>query len=159
MKLVVSLKIFPQISAFYEGARNIWNNREYFWHLVWSARALFVICRPVGLSIALWVQVYARSLGCWVFWLTWQITVEHLKWKELSYDVKESKVNWNTWYHKWGHIHSSNIYKCKLRQILTNLSPFLYCAKVFRYVLQPSIVPHPAYENSALVLEMDCHVY
>jgi hypothetical protein len=169
MKLVLSLNILPQIWAFYEGARNMCNNREYFWHLLWSARALFVICWPVGLSVALWIQVYAGQdgagtislfcLGCWVFWLTWHRNVEHLKWKDLNYEVREGKVNWNIWCHKWGHLHSNNIYKCKLRQIVTSVSPLSYCAKVFRCMLWPSIVHHSAYENSALVFQMDCHMY
>jgi hypothetical protein len=32
---------------------------------------------------------------------------------------------------KWGRLHNNNIYECKQRQIDTNVSQFVYCAKVF----------------------------
>jgi hypothetical protein len=51
----------------------------------------------------------------------------------------------NNLYHKWGYLHNSNIYKCKQRQVDTNVSWFFHCAKVFRYMFQPSRGHHQAY--------------
>jgi hypothetical protein len=48
-------------------------------------------------------------------------------------------------YHRWGRLHSNNSYECKQRQINTKVSPFVYCAEVFLYMLRPSRGHHQAY--------------
>jgi hypothetical protein len=50
-----------------------------------------------------------------------------------------------TLHHKWGRLHKNNIYEYKQRQIDTNISLFVYGAKVFRYMFRPSRGHHRAY--------------
>jgi hypothetical protein len=45
----------------------------------------------------------------------------------------------------WGCLYKNIIYKCKQRQIDTNVSPFLYCAEVFHYMFRPSRGHHQEY--------------
>jgi hypothetical protein len=43
-----------------------------------------------------------------------------------------------TYYHKWGCLHKNNIYEYKRRQIDSNISLFVFCAKMFLYMFRPS---------------------
>jgi hypothetical protein len=49
-------------------------------------------------------------------------------------DYRNTKQNNSPeiWYDKWVRLHNNNIYEYKQRQIHTNVSPFVYCAKVLR---------------------------
>lgn len=60
----------------------------------------FVICWPMGLSIALWVEVCADLDGAGtiisVLLRLMNVLSDLTQIRELIYKVKESKLNWNT---------------------------------------------------------------
>jgi hypothetical protein len=73
------------------------------------------------------------KMAAWGRNMLWKREWTNRKQHCMLMDIREAKhdMNYVLWYHRWGRLHYNIIHECKQRQIDTNTSTFVYCAKVW----------------------------